>query len=256
MKFSTKAACLFLITSLFLFSCASKKKIVYLQDIDNQKSYDASLRYEPTLQPDDLLNVIVSAENPEVTVPFNLPQIQGNYQLNENQSNIKTYLIDNDGFIEFPVVGRLKLGGLTRTQAINALSEKVSFYIKNPSINLRILNYKISILGHVLKPGSYTIPSERITLLEALSLAGDLTIYGKRNNILVIHEEEGKKTYNRVDLTKVDILNLEHYYLSQNDVIYVEPNKTAVNSSSVGPNTGLYLSGLTVLLSLILVLKS
>jgi polysaccharide export outer membrane protein len=256
MKFSTKAACLFLITSLFLFSCASKKKIVYLQDIDNQKSYDASLRYEPTLQPDDLLNVIVSAENPEVTVPFNLPQIQGNYQLNENQSNIKTYLIDNDGFIEFPVVGRLKLGGLTRTQAINALSEKVSFYIKNPSINLRILNYKISILGHVVKPGSYTIPSERITLLEALSLAGDLTIYGKRNNILVIHEEEGKKTYNRVDLTKVDILNLEHYYLSQNDVIYVEPNKTAVNSSSVGPNTGLYLSGLTVLFSLILVLKS
>ncbi len=256
MKFSTKAACLSLITSLFLFSCASKKKIVYLQDIDNQKSYDASLRYEPTLQPDDLLNVIVSAENPEVTVPFNLPQIQGNYQLNENQSNIKTYLIDNDGFIEFPVVGRLKLGGLTRTQAINALSEKVSFYIKNPSINLRILNYKISILGHVVKPGSYTIPSERITLLEALSLAGDLTIYGKRNNILVIHEEEGKKTYNRVDLTKVDILNLEHYYLSQNDVIYVEPNKTAVNSSSVGPNTGLYLSGLTVLLSLILVLKS
>ena len=256
MKFSTKAACLFLITSLFLFSCASKKKIVYLQDIDNQKSYDASLRYEPTLQPDDLLNVIVSAENPEVTVPFNLPQIQGHYQLNENQSNIKTYLIDNDGFIEFPVVGRLKLGGLTRTQAINALSEKVSFYIKNPSINLRILNYKISILGHVVKPGSYTIPSERITLLEALSLAGDLTIYGKRNNILVIHEEEGKKTYNRVDLTKVDILNLEHYYLSQNDVIYVEPNKTAVNSSSVGPNTGLYLSGLTVLLSLILVLKS
>ena len=256
MKFSTKAAFLFVITSLFLFSCASKKKIVYLQDIDNQKSYDASLRYEPTLQPDDLLNVIVSAENPEVTVPFNLPQIQGNYQLNENQSNIKTYLIDNDGFIEFPVVGRLKLGGLTRTQAINALSEKVSFYIKNPSINLRILNYKISILGHVVKPGSYTIPSERITLLEALSLAGDLTIYGKRNNILVIHEEEGKKTYNRVDLTKVDILNLEHYYLSQNDVIYVEPNKTAINSSSVGPNTTLYVTGLTVLLSLILVLKS
>jgi polysaccharide export outer membrane protein len=256
MKFLTKAAFLYLFVSLFLFSCVSKKKIVYMQDIDNQKSYNSSQRYEPTLQPDDLLSVIVSAENPEVTIPFNLPQIQGNYQLNENQSNIKTYLIDNDGFIEFPVVGKLKLGGLTRSQAINVLSEKISFYIKNPSINLRILNYKISVFGHVVKPGSYTIPSERITLLEALSLAGDLTIYGKRNNILVIHEEEGKKTYNRVDLTKVDILNLEHYYLSQNDVIYVEPNKTAINSSSVGPNTTLYVTGLTVLLSLILVLKS
>lgn len=256
MKFLTKAAFLYLFVSLFLFSCVSKKKIVYMQGIDNQESYNSSQRYEATLQPDDLLSVIVSAENPEVTIPFNLPQIQGNYQLNENQSNIKTYLIDNDGFIEFPVVGKLKLGGLTRSQAINVLSEKISFYIKNPSINLRILNYKISVLGHVVKPGSYTIPSERITFLEALSLAGDLTIYGKRNNILVIHDEEGKKTYNRIDLTKVDLLNLEHYYLSQNDVIYVEPNKTAINSSSVGPNTTLYVTGLTVLLSLILVLKS
>jgi polysaccharide export outer membrane protein len=227
-----------------------------LQGIENQQSYDASVRYEPKLQPDDLLNVIVSAENPEVTLPFNLPQIQGNYNLDESQSNIKTYLIDNDGFIEFPVIGKVKLGGLSRSEAINVLKDKVSFYIKNPGINLRILNFKISILGQVVKPGSYTIPSERITFLEALSLAQDLTIYGKRNNILVIHEEDGKKTYQRIDLTKVDILSLKNYYLSQNDVIYVEPNKTAINSSAVGPNTALYLSGLTVILSLILVLKN
>jgi len=226
-----------------------------VQEIDKQQSYNSAVRYEPTLQPDDLLNVIVSAENPEVTLPFNLPQIQGNYSLDESQSNIKTYLIDNDGFIEFPIIGKVKLGGLTRTQAIAILKEKISFYITNPGVNLRILNYKISLLGQVAKPGSYTIPSERITVLEALSLGGDLTVYGKRNNILVIHEEEGKKTYNRIDLTKVDILNLKNYYLSQNDIIYVEPNKTAINSSVIGPNTALYLSGLTVLLSLILVLK-
>jgi polysaccharide export outer membrane protein len=233
----------------------SRKKLVYLQDIDNQKSYDAAVRYEPTLQPDDLLNIIVSAENPEVTVPFNLPQIQGNYQLNENQSNIKTYLIDNDGYIDYPVIGKVKLGGLTRSQAVAALVDKISFYIKNPSINLRILNFKISILGQVVRPGSYTIQSERINFLEALSLAGDLGLYGKRNNILVIHEEEGKKTYNRVDLTKTDILGLENYYLSQNDIIYVEPNKTAINSSAVGPNTAVYISGLTAVLTLILLLR-
>lgn len=256
MKFSIKNAFLLLVTSLFLFSCVNKKKLVYLQGIDNQKSYDNSVRYEPTLQPDDLLNIIVSAENPEVTVPFNLPQIQGNYDLNESQNNIKTYLIDNDGFIEFPVIGKLKLGGLTRSQAISKLNEMVSLYIKNPIINLRIVNFKISILGQVTKPGSYTIQGERITFLEALSLASDLTIYGKRNNILVIHEEEGKKTYNRIDLTKADLLNLSDYYLSQNDVIFVEPNKTVINSSAVGPNTALYLSGLTVILSLILVLKN
>jgi polysaccharide export outer membrane protein len=256
MKFLTKAAFLYLFVSLFLFSCVSKKKIVYMQDIDNQKSYESSMRYEPTLQPDDLLNVIVSAENPEVTLPFNLPQIQGNYGLNESQSNIKTYLIDNDGFIEFPVVGKMKLGGLTRTQAIALLKEKISFYITNPSVNLRIINFKISILGQVVKPGSYTIQSERVTFLEALSLAGDLAVYGKRNNILVIHEQEGKKTYTRIDLTKTDILSLENYYLSQNDIIYVEPNKTFINSSAVGPNITVILTGITVLTTILILLKN
>jgi polysaccharide export outer membrane protein len=227
-----------------------------MQDIDNQKSYESSMRYEPTLQPDDLLNVIVSAENPEVTLPFNLPQIQGNYGLNESQSNIKTYLIDNDGFIEFPVIGKVKLGGLTRSQAIVLLKEKISFYITNPSVNLRIMNFKISVLGQVVKPGSFAIPSERITFLEALSLAGDLGVYGKRNNILVIHEQEGKKTYTRIDLTKTDILSLENYYLSQNDIIYVEPNKTFINSSAVGPNITVILTGITVLTTIFILLRN
>lgn len=256
MKISSKVALVFILSFILLSSCVSRKKIAYLQNIDSQKSYDSAVRYEPTLQPDDLLSIIVSAENPEVTLPFNLPQIQGNYELDESQSNIKTYLIDNDGYIDFPVVGKVKLGGLTRSQAKAALIDKVSLYIKNPTINMRILNYKISVLGQVTRPGSYNIPSERINFLEALSLAGDLHIYGKRDNILVIHEEDGKKTYTRVDLTKADVLGLDNYYLSQNDIIYVEPNKTAINSSSVGPNTTLYLSGLTVILSLILVLKN
>ena len=256
MKITLKSFFTLFLTSVVLFSCVPRKRLVYMQDIDNKKSYESSMRYEPTLQPDDLLNVIVSAENPEVTLPFNLPQIQGNYGLNESQSNIKTYLIDNDGFIEFPVIGKVKMGGLTRSQAIALLKEKISFYITNPSVNLRIINFKISILGQVVKPGSYTIPSERITFLEALSLAGDLGAYGKRNNILVIHEEEGKKTYNRIDLTKTDILSLENYYLSQNDIIYVEPNKTFINSSAVGPNITLILSGLSVLTTILILLRN
>jgi polysaccharide export outer membrane protein len=229
--------------------------MIYLQGIENQKTYETTSQYEPKLQPDDLLSIIISAENPEVTVPFNLPQIQGNYELNDNQSNIKTYLIDNAGYINFPVIGKVKLGGLTRTEAIAKLFEEISVYIKNPSVNLRIMNYKISILGEVVKPGSYTIPSERITLLEALGLAGDLSIFGLRKNILLIHEEDGKKTYSRIDLTQTDILNSPDYYLSQNDVIIVEPNKTRINSSILGSNATIILSGMTVLLSLIFVLK-
>ena len=164
-------------------------------------------------------------------------------------------MIDNAGNIEFPVIGKVKLGGLTRTEAVSKLFDLVSVYIKNPSINLRILNYKICVLGEVTKPGCYTIPNERITLLEALSLAGDLSIYGVRNNILLIHDEDGKKTYTRFDLTQASVLNSSNYYLHQNDVIIVEPNKTKINSSAIGANATIIMSGMTVLLSLLFLLK-
>jgi polysaccharide export outer membrane protein len=249
-----KKIVLLVFSLILLLSCASKKKVVYLQDIDQTKSYDSSTLYEPKLQPDDLLSIIVSAENPELSVPFNLPQIQGNYEINNNQNGIKTYLVDNFGFIEFPVIGNLKLGGLTRTEATAKLVNAVGEYIKNPIINLRILNFKVSILGEVLKPSSFTLSSERITLLEAISMAGDLTIYGKRNNILIIREAEGKKTYNRVDITKSDFLNSPFYYLAQNDIVVVEPNKTRVNASVVGPNVTATISAISVLVTLIVVL--
>ena len=230
--------------------------MVYLQGIEDAKSYDNITNYEPKLQPDDLLSIIISAENPEVTVPFNLPIIQGNYEINNNQNGIKTYLIDNAGFIDFPVLGKIKLGGLTRTEAHQKLADMLADYVKNPGVNLRILNYKISVLGEVVRPGSYVIQSERITILEALSLANDLTIYGKRDNILVIHEADGKKTYTRVDITKGDILNSPAYYLAQNDVVVVEPNRTKINSSIIGPNATVLLSGITVLISVLILIRS
>ncbi len=247
---------LLLVLPLLLFSCGSKKEMVYLQGIDDNKSYEVNTNYEPTLKPDDLLSIIVAAENPEVTVPFNLPAIQGNYEINNNQNGIKTYLIDNMGFIDFPVLGKVKFGGLTRSEADKKLLGLLSEYIKNPSINLRILNYKVSVIGEVSKPGSYTIPGERITIFEALGLAGDLTIYGKRDNILVIHEADGKKTYTRVDITNAQALDSPAYYLSQNDVVVVEPNRTKINSSVIGPNTTVILGSLTVLISLLVLLKN
>jgi polysaccharide export outer membrane protein len=245
---------LLIVSSFLVLSCASRKKIVYLGDIDKTQSYNSALTYEPKLQPDDLLSIIVAAENPEVTIPFNLPNIQGNYGLNDNQ-NGKAYLIDNMGYIDFPVIGKIKLGGLTRIEANKKLASSISEYITNPSINLSILNFKVSVLGEVIKPGTYTIQSERITLLEALSKAQDLTIYGKRKNILVIREIEGNKTYSRVDITNANFLNSPFYYLAQNDVVYVEPNKTRVNSSVIGVDVSTFISGITLLISLYLLLK-
>jgi polysaccharide export outer membrane protein len=142
------------------------------------------------------------------------------------------------------------MGGLTRTNALQLLQTRIGVYVKNPIINLRITNFKISLQGEVNLPGTYSITSERVTLIEALSMAKDLTIYGKRNNILIIREVSGEKSFNRVDITKSDFINSPFYYLAQNDVVYVEPNKTRVNSSAVGPNTSVIISAVSILVSL------
>jgi polysaccharide export outer membrane protein len=246
----TKISLLFVI--LFLTSCASKKNILYLQNIDSIGNSNELVNYETRLQNDDLLSIIVSADQPEATLPFNMPQIQGNYQINENQDGIKTYLIDAEGYIDFPVIGKIKLGGLTRNEAINKLTNAIKDYITKPQINLRILNYKISVLGEVVRPGNFKISGERITLLEAISMAGDLTIYGNRGNILVIRELNGTKTFTRIDITKADFMNSPFYYLSQNDVIVIEPNKTKVNSSVIGPDVATALTALTLLTTVLL----
>lgn len=252
MRLHSRNIFLLITMSLLFFSCGSRKQIVYVGDIDNAASYE-SFAYQPKLKPDDLLRINVSAENPEVVAPFNLAPMTGTTSLN-NYTEGQNYLIDYSGFIDFPIIGKIKVAGLTTSEANIKLVGLVSEYIKNPTINVRILNFKISVLGEVTKPGSYTIQGERISILEALSLAGDLSIYGKRNNILIIHEEEGKKTYNRVDITQADFLKSQYYYLSQNDVIFVEPNKTKVNSSVIGPNTSVILTVVSILISVSVIL--
>lgn len=254
MKFNIFIKIGFLFFAIILVSCASRKDVAYLQNVEANASSTELLNYEPRLQKDDLLSIIVSAEQPEATLPFNMPQIQGNYQLKENQDGIKTYLIDSFGNIQFPVIGTIQLAGLSRTAAVKKIENEIKLYITNPTVNLRILNYKISVLGEVNKPGNYIIASERFTLMEALSQAGDLTIYGKRNNILIIRESDNKRSFNRVDITKADFVTSPFYYLSQNDVIVVEPNKTKINASVIGPDVAASLSVLSIIVSLSIIL--
>jgi polysaccharide export outer membrane protein len=243
----------FLLALLF-FSCASRKDVVYYQNIDglaNKKSNS----YEIKLQPDDLLTIIVSAEDPETAMPFNLNSVivqnPGRLDAAIGQQMMQLYLVDASGSIEFPVLGKLKVGGLSRSEVLEILQQKIGIYIKDPIINLRIVNFKVSLQGEVNAPGTYNVESERITLIEALSKAKDLTIYGKRNNILIIREIDGVKSYNRVDITKADFINSPFYYLAQNDVVYVEPNKTKINGAAIGPNTGVIISITSILITLI-----
>lgn len=239
-----------LTVSLAVFSCASSKKIKYLQNSDVLNEIDAS--FETRLASDDLLMIYVSGTDPEAVMPFNLEVLMVPGASNAaGQRQQQLYLLDSKGEIDFPVLGKIKLGGLTRTEAVKELTSKLSVYVQDPVVNLRIMNFKVSVFGEVSKPGSFGVTSERITFLEALSKAGDLTIYGKRNNILLIREVDGKRITKRIDLTSADFVKSEFYYLKQNDIIYVEPNNTRVNSSAVGPNTSAILSTLSILMSVI-----
>ncbi|MFE3869281.1 polysaccharide biosynthesis/export family protein [Flavobacterium sp. LS2P90] len=248
-----KTVPLFLV--LFFFSCASRKDVVYYQGIDGMAPADKSNSYEIKIQPDDLLMIIVSAEDPEIAAPFNLKSISvqtpGKLDAAAGLQTMQLYLVDSNGSIEFPVLGKLKVSGLIRSEVMKMLQDKIAVYIKNPIINLRIMNFKVSVQGEVNVPGTFPVASDRITLIEALTLAKDLTIYGKRNNILVIREIDGVKSYNRVDITKAEFINSPFYYLAQNDVVYVEPNKTKINGAAIGPNTGVIISITSILITLI-----
>jgi polysaccharide export outer membrane protein len=232
-------------------SCASRKDLVYYQNIDSVQM--TSSNYESVLQPDDLLTIIVRGDNPEAVVAFNMPNIA--YNTNDERvletQRLFTYLIDNTNVINFPVIGKVKVGGMTRSEAEKVLEKEISKYVTHPKIDLRILNFKITVQGEVNKPGTYPIGSERVTVLEALSLAGDLTVYGKRNNVLLLRDLNGEKKVVRLDITQADFINSPYYYLHQNDVLYVEPNKTKINSAVVGPNTGIVLSAISLLVTVI-----
>lgn len=238
---------------LLLFSCSTAKDIVYYQNIDSLSSNDLSSSYEVKIQPDDLLSIAVLAEDPEIAIPFNMSTTssQAVGTAAAASSSGSTYLVDVKGCIEFPVLGILKVSGLSRSELLKVLKDKISVYIKNPTINLRLVNFKVAVQGEVMAPGIYTVNSERITLIEALSMANDLTIYGKRDNVLIIREVAGVKTYNRVDITKADFMNSSFYYLAQNDVVYVEPNKTKIRGAKIGADTNLILSAVSIFITLI-----
>ncbi len=249
-KLNQKTNKYIIILLVILSSCASRKDLVYFQDEPLSESELSSNNYELTYKSDDLLTIDVSGLDPEATKPFNLPAVS--YDVSsvinaQGRLKMQTYLIDTDGNIEFPVLGTMKIGGLTRAQTTTMFKERLSEYIKNPIVNIRLANFTVTVLGEVARPGTFTIQDERISLPEALGLAGDLTIYGKRDNIFLIREVDGKKRFAKLDLTSINIVNSPLYYLTQNDVIVVEPNKARVRQSSYNQNNSVIISAIGVL---------
>ncbi len=218
-------------------SCANKKKMIYFQG-DKAIKNDAVNNYNLVYKIDDLLNIMVVAKDAEAVKPFNLNTFGGSYTSEKNSNNemnagLKGYFIDANGEIDFPVLGKLKLAGLNRLQAQELIKKKLDDYVKEPSVHIELLNFKITILGDVSRPGLYSFKDERVTLTEAMGIAGDLNITALRKNILVIRDDNGVKTEGRIDLTTKDIFSSPYYFLKQNDLIYVEQNRAKKSVASL-----------------------
>ncbi|MGJ8761383.1 MAG: polysaccharide biosynthesis/export family protein [Polaribacter sp.] len=236
-------------------SCVSNKDIAYFQ-FDEIEQAKVSNNFETIFKPDDLLQITISSDNIEATLPFNLPAVTfGTAGSATGTPKQQTYLIDSKGEIDFPILGKLKLGGLSREAALELLKGKLSpDYVTNPTINISIANFKVTVYGDVKNPGTFTIPNERVSILDAIGLAGDLNISGRRDNVMVIREENNKKVKYRVNLLSNKTLTSPVFYLQQNDVVYVEHNKARIQSASSNSNTTLIISVTSLIITLVSIL--
>lgn len=240
-----------------LGSCSSTKDVAYFQNSDTVNLDASKFLYDARIMPKDLLTITVSTTDAEAAIPFNMTvstTFSQTSRTSTSQPLLQNYLVDNNGNIEFPRVGTVHLGGLTKSEAETVIKEKIKPYMseaESPIVTVRMINYKISVLGEVNRPGMYTVSNEKITILEALAQAGDLTIYGVRNNVKLVREDAfGQKSIHVLNLNDADLINSPYYYLQQNDMIYVEPNKVKAQNSSVGSMTTLWFSATSILISL------
>jgi polysaccharide export outer membrane protein len=230
---------LIFIAGILFSSCADQKNFVYFQRATNgSDSVALAETYVPKIQPEDILSIYVTSLNPAATSYFN-PYAGGN--VSQEQSNTvgstydanaavrlaregaPGYRVDEKGNIEVPLVGLIQVAGLSTSQARDLIREKLNTYLKEPTVNVRFLNFKISVMGEVNRPAVYLIANERISVPEAITLAGDLSIYGKRTNVTVIREVNGLKTFGYIDMTSRNAFSSPYYYLHSNDILYVEP---------------------------------
>ncbi|WP_207421475.1 polysaccharide biosynthesis/export family protein [Desertivirga brevis] len=239
----------FIVLLMILSSCGSYRKTAYFQDLQNKASKESITNFTPIIiQPEDILGINVSSLNPEASAIFNynLNTVTGTNQNNPNNPVIG-YLVDRKGEIQLPLVGNFKVSGLTTSQVRDNLRKELLKYLKEPVVNIRLINFKVSVMGDVARPGVYQVQNERLTLPEAISMAGDLNITALRNNITLIRETNGTREFLPVDLTSKDLFNSPYYYLKSNDVIYVQPGKNKYASVDNSYRTlSLLLSALSI----------
>ena len=237
-----------------LAGCATSKEILYFQDIDTVNLKALTTEYEAVIKKDDRLSILVSGPDKSVTSPYNLTlgEISNYGSSGYPEESTLTYLVDSNGNISFPILGLIHVEGMTRNQLVKYLTDAISKDVRDPIVYVSIRNYKVTILGEVRNPGTYTIDSEKISILQALGKAGDLTLTAKRDGILLIREVDGVLTHKTIDLRTSDILQDPAFFLQQNDILYIPPSPTRVATATTA--TGIWsviLSSVTTLIALI-----
>jgi len=225
-----------------LASCRTQEKIVYFQDAVDRATENIPVYQGIVIQPKDIISIVVSSKIPELALSYNLPlhsYIAGSTSTSSSYSQrLLGYLVDAEGYIDFPGLGKLKVAGMTRDQLSEMIKKNLidEGLINDPIVNTEFMNFKISVFGEVANPGTFDIQDDKITIFDAIGRAGDLTIYGKRDDVLVQREQNGVVTYYRLDLRSTAIIHSPAFYLQQNDVIYVTPNKVVAARSRINEN--------------------
>lgn len=246
------------------WSCGNVRQLQYMQGQFDTAKLSQVTYPEPLIQSNELISITVYSDDPRASAYYNLPDqatLANTAVVPSPLTNVtspgSTYLVDEAGNIQFPGLGVLKVAGLTKAELYKLLDSKLADKLKNPYYIIRLSSYKITLLGEVVKPGQFTIPNERVSLLEAIALAGDLTVYGRRDNVLIIREINGQRTYQRLDLRKPEIMGSPYFYLQPNDMILVDINKTkaAANDQTTVRNISLATSIISVVAIIISVLR-
>ncbi len=245
------------ICTIALLASCSSKGVAYLQNSDTVNYETSRVLYDARIMPKDQLTISVNTVNPEASLPFNLT-IQTTYTQGKTvgggYGNLMPYLVDNEGYINYPMIGKIKVSGLTKRECENLILDKIRPFLAedtNPVVTVQMSSYSVSVLGEVNKPGSFQVAREKISILEALAQAGDLTIYGVRDRVKLIREDAtGKKEVHMLNLMDANIINSPYYYLQQNDIVYVEPNKVKAQNSKIANATTLSFSATSILISM------
>ena len=240
-----------------LGSCSSGKDVPYFQNIDEISLAGSKGLYDAKIMPKDMLTITVSTTDPAATAPFNLSvgnTVGASGQLSNGGGNLQGYLVDNDGNINFPVIGHMHVQGMTKSQCQDMIREKLLPYMaatENPIVTVRMSSYRVTVTGEVNRPGVIPVSTEKMSIVEALAQAGDLTVYGKRDNIMLIREDEtGQKKMVRLNMNDANLINSPYYYLQQNDIIYVQPNSVKAKNAGIGPSTTLWFSFIGIVTSI------